>query len=116
MYDKLKVAKAIRAMGAEFGRRWETDEVWTRRMNTGDDSAGDEIALVGCESAGISLEEYCEGIAEDPELHHLQKSLIYDVVMRDLKPGPNNPRALESAGARIPVKITGEKRWWQFWR
>jgi len=49
------------------------------------------------------------------DLRALQKQIISDVMLADLNPGPNNPLANESLGARVEVKIKPEKPWWRFW-
>jgi hypothetical protein len=114
MADKAVVAEAVTAFGEEFRRRYSSDSDWLRRFKAGDETSLEEVVRDGCSKHGITVEEYEKAVLSDPELQAYQNSAMGDAILADIEPGPTNPDARESAGARISTRKP--RKWWQFWR
>jgi len=114
MANKKTVARAVTAFGDAFRRRYANDSVWLQKLNSGDESAIEEVVHEACANFGITIDEYEQVVLSDPELEAYQHQLIGDAILADIEPGPGNPNARESAGARRETRVP--RKWWQFWR
>jgi hypothetical protein len=114
MAHKKTVAQAVTAFGDAFQRRYLYDSAWLQRLNSGDESAVEEVVREACANSGITVDEYEKAVLSDPELEAYQQQLIGDAILADIQPGPENPIARESAGARRETRVP--RKWWQVWK
>ena len=111
----------VRAVVAELERVYEKDAEWTLRFKSGQDEALAEVIIRALAPFNITPEQYEALVASDPSLGSFQSSLISDMVLAPLNPGPSNPLARESAGARwhsastTPEAPRISRPWWRFW-
>ena len=104
-----QVQKAIEFLGEELVKVYGTDIDWTNRFRTGDDSAILEITERACRRAQINVEDYESVLNTEPKLLASLNQIIVDMMLAPLNPGPDNPSARESAGARVPADSGGMK-------